>query len=263
MAANLDQLSDKEKEVLRLMTRGHDAKSCAKRLGLSVHTINDRLRMVRRKLGVTSSREAARMLFEIEGALAPPLGANQGYKKLTPNPLGDASIGSSTDPVISAAKPRRAAFWIGGIALMSILTLALAITAYVEAPSLDADQSPSSKGSLTAQLVSRDAVLENVARDWLTLVDRGEWRASYQAAGAAFRKPNTLATWKAASHKARVPLGKALEREAVETLVVNAPPNDYTIFRFLTKFENGTSGVEEVTLEKEKGGWKVVAYVIN
>ncbi len=63
-------LSDKEKQVLRLLLRGHDAKSSARELELSVHTVNERLRDARRKLGVSSSREAARMLHESEGDMA-------------------------------------------------------------------------------------------------------------------------------------------------------------------------------------------------
>ena len=53
-------MNEREKEALRLLLVGHDAKSIANTLGLSVYTINDRLRDARRKLGVSSSREAAR-----------------------------------------------------------------------------------------------------------------------------------------------------------------------------------------------------------
>ena len=56
-------LSEKEKQTLRLIVRGHDAKSIARTLGLSVHTINERLRDARREMAVSSSREAARMLL--------------------------------------------------------------------------------------------------------------------------------------------------------------------------------------------------------
>ena len=64
MAHNVHALTEKEKQTLRLLLAGHDAKSMARALGLSVHTINDRLRMTRRKLSVTSSREAARLLLD-------------------------------------------------------------------------------------------------------------------------------------------------------------------------------------------------------
>ena len=56
MADGYDELTDKEKQTLRLMVRGHDAKSAASELALSVHTINERLRDARRKLAVSSSR---------------------------------------------------------------------------------------------------------------------------------------------------------------------------------------------------------------
>ena len=66
MGEGLQALSDREKETLRLLLGGHDAKSIARSLGLSVHTVNERLRDARRKLGVASSREAARRLREAE-----------------------------------------------------------------------------------------------------------------------------------------------------------------------------------------------------
>lgn len=66
MAANLEALSDRGNETLRLLLEGHDAKSIARDLGLSVHTVNERLRAARRKLEVPSSREAAGLLARSE-----------------------------------------------------------------------------------------------------------------------------------------------------------------------------------------------------
>jgi len=57
----LARLSERERQVLRLLSQGHDAKSAARSLDVSVHAVNERLREARRKLGVTSSREAARL----------------------------------------------------------------------------------------------------------------------------------------------------------------------------------------------------------
>src|SRR6476619_427904 len=67
MATNFEALTEKEKQTLRLIVRGHDAKSTARELGLSVHTVNERLRDARRKLEVSSSREAARIVLAAEG----------------------------------------------------------------------------------------------------------------------------------------------------------------------------------------------------
>lgn len=64
------QLSAKEIEVLALIAQGHDAKSAARRLAVSPHTIYERLRRAREKLGVSNSREAARLFFSQPGAEA-------------------------------------------------------------------------------------------------------------------------------------------------------------------------------------------------
>ena len=135
MDAPLDQLTDKEKAALRLILQGHDAKSMARELGLSVHTINDRLRAARRKLGVTSSREAARLLREAEGA-AP--------QSLVHTPLGDASAvpegaGSPQPATDRPARRPRAPLIATGVIVMTILLAALALRLVPEAMT---DQGP-------------------------------------------------------------------------------------------------------------------------
>ena len=56
MTEGYQSLTEKEKQTLRLVVQGYDAKSMARHLGLSVHTINERLRYARRKMAVSSSR---------------------------------------------------------------------------------------------------------------------------------------------------------------------------------------------------------------
>src|SRR3546814_5899755 len=77
----IQALTEKEKETLRLLVDGHDAKSMARHLGLSVHTINERLRDARRKMSASSSREAARQLRALE---------REGPENLGDRLLGDA-----------------------------------------------------------------------------------------------------------------------------------------------------------------------------
>lgn len=62
MPSALATLSAKEVEVLRLLAAGHTVKSIAVRLERSEASINERLRDARRKTGVGSSRELARLL---------------------------------------------------------------------------------------------------------------------------------------------------------------------------------------------------------
>ena len=58
----LAALNDNELEILHLLANGHTAKSIAARLGRSETAIHERLRDARRKTGVGSSRELARLL---------------------------------------------------------------------------------------------------------------------------------------------------------------------------------------------------------
>ena len=55
-------LTEKELEILRLLAGGHTVKSIAAQLERSEASINERLREARRKTGVGSSRELARMI---------------------------------------------------------------------------------------------------------------------------------------------------------------------------------------------------------
>jgi DNA-binding CsgD family transcriptional regulator len=57
-------LTDRELEILRLLAGGHTVKSIAVQLGRSEASINERLREARRKTGVGSSRELARLIAE-------------------------------------------------------------------------------------------------------------------------------------------------------------------------------------------------------
>jgi len=62
-----DSLNENERQALRLLLLGHDAKTAAQEIGVTPNVINERLRSARQKLQVTSSKAAARMLAEYEG----------------------------------------------------------------------------------------------------------------------------------------------------------------------------------------------------
>ena len=59
---DLSRLNAKERQILLLLAQGHTAKSAAVATGSSVHAVNERLREARRKTGVASSRELARLV---------------------------------------------------------------------------------------------------------------------------------------------------------------------------------------------------------
>lgn len=74
VSSGAQQLTPRQKEILRLLFAGHNAKSAARELGISVHTVNEHLRDARRSMEVSSSREAARILVESEERPLNPLG---------------------------------------------------------------------------------------------------------------------------------------------------------------------------------------------
>lgn len=61
-AAGTARLSDRQRECLLLIRAGLAPKEIARRLDLSVETVNAHLKAARRVLGVGSSREAARLV---------------------------------------------------------------------------------------------------------------------------------------------------------------------------------------------------------
>lgn len=252
----LQALSEKEKQTLRLIVRGHDAKSIARSLGLSVHTINERLRDARRKMAVSSSREAARLLLDAEGG--DPGSSN-------PDSFGHMRIGEDaarlrldqkSAPVSGVGLAIRHPRNLIGVLLM---TLALGLLALTILPHLASSPQVAPNTHHTAT----DAGVVDAAQQFLALVDQGRWDESYRATGAAFRKLNTAQLWAEVSEKVRVPLGAMVSRTFVSQQNLPAPPHGYEVVRFRTRFANKAEAVETVTLEREDGGWRVVAVLIE
>jgi DNA-binding CsgD family transcriptional regulator len=248
VARDLDALTDKEKATLRLIVRGHDAKSAARTLDLSVHTINERLREARRKLAVPSSREAARLLFEAEGG--------------TPETVGDSEIGEAPGagrsedqraPVVGANGARRRPWIIGAI----VMSLSLALIALFGLnPPAAAPQAP-------AAATTADPAVLDTAQAFVALVDQDRWADSYKLTGKSFQKLNTEAVWARVSTQVRGQLGKATNRRFVAQENLPAPPYGYEMIRFRTDYTNKPGATEKVTLEREGEGWRVVGIVIE
>lgn len=256
MTTSLDALTSKERETLRLILRGHDAKSSARELGLSVHTVNERLREARRKLGVTSSREAARRLLAEEGDTpqsSPEFHADKA--------LGDAAE-APVAPDMTAPATRRSA-WFGlrpGLALtfVGVLVMSLILAALLLPASLvSAPAAPAVSAAAATTAEPNAAAAARAAEDFLVLVDESRWAESYAATGAQFRTLNTLERWTAISEQVRTPLGKMLTRDMVGNEFVPAPPEGYQVIKFRSTYANGTQQTERVSLAWEEGRWKV------
>lgn len=110
----VQKLSPRQKEILRLLLRGFDAKSAARELGISVHTVNEHLREARRHLEVSTSREAARVFGQAEST---PL------KFLEPETLGVGHPVSSRFPFGWHSSNGRLAY--AGVTLVAIVSVAM------------------------------------------------------------------------------------------------------------------------------------------
>lgn len=251
----LAALTEREKQTLRLIVRGHDAKSVARTLDLSVHTINERLRDARRKVAVNSSREAARLLFEAEGGVV-----------ATPEIVGDTPIGDAPAgiPVEETAVPSvgtgRQRLWLttGTILMLPALALIALVTTAQLAPSPPATATSS---PAEAPAIESPAAVA-AAKPFLTLIDAQQWRASFAATGAQFRRVNTLKLWTDTSLQVRAPLGTMVARTLLSAELVPAPPRGFQNVKFKTQFTNKTV-IETVTLDREAGEWRVVGIVVD
>ena len=250
MDANYPTLTEKEKQTLRLLVSGHDAKSMARELGLSVHTVNERLRDARRKMAVSSSREAARQLREAE--------------RDAPQSLGDKHLGDATasdkpqtadnQPTGSAIVRRR---WLIGATVMTILlatALALAVLSEPAAP-IAASADPVA--------TANQAAATDAAKAFLARVDARDWAGSYAATGQKFRSVNTQALWAETSEKVYPPLGALRSRTLSYADYVPAPPNGSWIVKFHSSFANRASAIETLSLVREDGGYKVTGIFVE
>ena len=243
------QLTAREKQTLRLIVRGHDAKSIARHLDLSVHTINERLRDARRKMAVSSSREAARMLFEQEGDTP---------ESRVPERIGEAAEATTAQTEATPEGSGIRSFVLAGIAIgVSVMTLALAVF-LLAAP---AQQPPAP--TVVPYTAATTAVVEASARQWLTLLDQGRWDDSWSATGASFRKLNTRQVWAEVSDKVRAPLGAMVSRTLLSHENLPAPPAGYEVVKFRTSFAYKADAIETVTLDYEGGAWRVVGIYVS
>lgn len=251
MTTGPQALSEREKETLRLLLLGHDAKSIARHLGLSVHTVNERLRDARRKLHVSSSREAARLLFQSE----------QG----TPNSLMDKGFGVFGHA--SGVSTGRSPTWlIGGVLIVSVIVAAYVFLSAFHGSS--ASESETRKSQSTASSLSApQSAGAKAAREWVALVDRERWEDSWRSAGTLFKSQLTAQQWTLTVQPVRKPLGAVSSRVLGSVTTSNslsgAPAGEYEIVQFQTRFAQKSGATETVVLAREISGWKVIGYFIR
>lgn len=256
MTQGYQALTEKEKQTLRLIVRGHDAKSTARALGLSVHTINERLRDARRKLSVSSSREAARLVLDREGA---------DPHFLTDKRLGEAGDagGVADDAAAGGGRSPRRNVWVAtGVLVMSLILATLVLSSLTPVGEPSAARMDAADPQVPVAAVA-DSEAVRATRQWLALVDANDWAESYAATASSFQERNTLAVWTSVSEKVRGDLGALVSRTLVSQESVPTPPAGVEVIKFRTDFANKPGAVETISLVREDGAWKVVGIYID
>lgn len=255
MQQGVQSLSEREKETLRLLLGGHDAKSIARSLGLSVHTVNERLREARRKLEVSSSREAARLLSEAE---APK---SVGDKQLG---LAPGALSMERDRATSRRNEMgRPLVWLGGgMLIMSLIVATLAAALFVG----NASQASHAQAAAQAPAIAETAQTR-AAREWLALLDTHRYGESWDLTAPAFRAGMPRDRWATAAGPVREAFGPVSSRlllgEIRTSALPDAPPGDYDVIQFKSSFARRPDAVETVTFVHDGAGWMVTGYFIR
>ncbi|WP_052761733.1 helix-turn-helix domain-containing protein [Aurantiacibacter luteus] len=262
MSAGLAGLTDKERQTLRLLLAGHDTKSSAAELGISVHTLSDRLRSARRKLGVTSSREAARLLGEAEGSL-PEIDVH------TRNGGGNSTSPQHPETAyhVHGADKRSGPWGAKGVLLMTFFVAAVALAmAFIMNAENSPVPAPFTQGDETFEPspARQPSAAERGAREWLALIDEGEAAASRMAAAPDFQRRYSADLWELGVLLRLNNHGTPVSRQLVDEEVVGGAggEGDFVRLVFATNFTGEAGTSEIVTLQQTDGTWRVADYEV-
>jgi hypothetical protein len=145
-------------------------------------------------------------------------------------------------------------------ALLRLLVLAAASLW----PLMPARAQATSKADTAAAI----AQAQSAAGAWLTLVDGGNYAASFDSAAAFFRQAVTPDQWQTAVKQARAPFGPLSARHVIAAVYAaalpNAPPGEYVVLQYETAGAKGQHVIETVTpMHEANGRWRVSGYYIK
>ena len=274
-----DALSEKEREALRLLLAGHDAKSAAKRLGVSHHAIHDRLRSARLKLGTSSSRQAALLLRGSESAPPDQVVHKQiGGETASDFPKKGPSSASMKPPGSSRTHRRHTGLIIMSVSIF-VVAATIAIISDGATPSQSraaAEASPPILAAVNANSVqtsthhqASEAIAPDQAQsvraaiEFLSLFDQGKAAESYAAAAPALRSAHAIELWELAAAIRATEGG--VQRRTLVDVENDASPTDpafqaLEILTFDTIMLNGKHMAERLVMARVDGGWHAAAF---
>ena len=105
------------------------------------------------------------------------------------------------------------------------------------------------------------------AKEWLKIVDVGEYVESWQKSDAFFKSQLTQTGWSVALTGVRTPLGQVRSRSELVakeySSLPGVPDGEYLVIQFQTEFQNKKLATETLTLSKSSGDWLPVGYFIK
>lgn len=120
--------------------------------------------------------------------------------------------------------------------------------------------------SAIAATDSSEQVMD-AAKNWLALVDGGQYGQSWSEASSLFRGHVTQRQWASEIKAVRAPLGAVQSRAAptvrFATSLPGVPDGHYAILQFHCKFARKADAIETVTMMMDDGAWKLAGYFIK
>ena len=123
-------------------------------------------------------------------------------------------------------------------------------------------------GVAVAADTAKEKAAVTAAEKWVSLVDAGEYTASWKEAAEYFKAAVSSEQWSQTIHAVREPLGKVVSRKVktrtYRTSLPGAPDGEYVVIQFDTSFGNKKSALETVTSMRDRDGrWRVSGYFIK
>lgn len=106
------------------------------------------------------------------------------------------------------------------------------------------------------------------AKEWLALVDAGEYGESWNTAAALFKRAVTKERWEESLASLLPPMGELVSRKLKDaeyaTELPGAPDGEYVVVQFDSAFTNKATAIETVTAMRDPDGvWRVAGFFIK
>ena len=114
---------------------------------------------------------------------------------------------------------------------------------------------------------ANESVGVTAAKEWLRIVDSGEYAESWEKSDSFFKSQLTQEKWAVALKEVRSPLGAVVSRIELGakeySTLPGAPDGQYLVIQFQTDFQNKKTSTETLTLSKSSGDWLPIGYFIK